>query len=110
MESERLRKRSAGASERKAIGREWMASQTSVGARRKGSQGACPTGNERLNCVVSVSKYSAKAAAGVIVPVTRRVTEPLSLTLVVIARGRVQLASQTRRAAMSRNEAAISVA
>jgi len=44
IDSARHGKRSAGSSGRKAIGRERMASCTSLGARRKGSQGESPTG------------------------------------------------------------------
>jgi len=84
-----------------------MASGTSLGARLKGSQGESLTVKARLSCVVSTSKYGAKAAPGVVVSVTRRVTEPLSLTLVVTVRGRIQLASLRRRAAMSEKVSAI---
>ena len=52
-------------------------------------------------------KYGAKTAAGV-VEETRRVTEPLSLTWAVMARGRGQFASVRTRAAMSGKAAAIS--
>jgi len=87
-----------------------MASSTSLGARRNGNQEESPTGKEQLSCVVSPSKYGAKGAAGVVVSVTRSVTEPLSLTLVVTARGRVQLASLRTRAAMSGEVEAIRMA
>jgi len=53
------------------------------------------------------SKYGEKAAAGVAGSETSRVTDPRSLTLVVTARGRIQLASLRTRAAMSRKVAAI---
>jgi len=84
-----------------------MVSWTSLEARRKGNQGESPMGKERLSCVVSTSKYGAKAAAGVVVSVISRVTDPLSLIFVVTARGRVQFASPWMHAAMSGNVAAI---
>jgi len=77
-----------------------------VGGEAEGHPGRVTHGKERLSCVLSASKYGAKAAAGVVVSVTRRVTEPLSLTLVVTTRGRLQLASLRTRAAMSRKVAA----
>jgi len=107
MESARLGKSSSGTWGRKAIGREWMVSWNSLGARRKGNKGESPTGNDLLSGVVRVSKYGAKAAAGVEGLETRRVTKPLSLTLVVTARGRVQFASRRRRATMSGKVTAI---
>jgi len=85
-----------------------MASCASLGARRKGNQGESPTGNGLLSWEERASKYGAKAAAGVVGSVTTRVTERLSLTLVVTARGRIQFASLRTRAAMSGKVAAIS--
>jgi len=99
-ESARLGKSSSALVGRNTIGREWIASWSSLGARRQGRQGEFPTGKERLSGVVSASKYSAKAAARVVGSETWRVTEPLSLTLAVTERGRVQLASLRTRAAM----------
>jgi len=84
-----------------------MASWASLGARRKGNQGDSPTGNDLLSWLERASKYGAKAAAGVAGSVTRRVTEPRSLTLVVTARGRTQFASLRMRAAMSGKVAAM---
>ena len=86
-----------------------MASWASLGARRKGNQGDSPTGKDlsRLSWVERASKYGAKAAAGVAGSVTRRVTEPRSLTLVVTARGRTHLASLRTRPALSGKVAAI---
>jgi len=84
-----------------------MASWTTLEARRKGNQGESPMGKKRLSCVVSASKYGAKAGAGVVVSVIRRVMDPLSLILVVTARGRVQFACPRMQAAMSGNVAAI---
>jgi len=78
-----------------------------LGARRKGSQGDSPTGNDQLSWLESASKYGAKAVAGVAGSVTRRVTEPRLLTLVVTARGRRPLASLRTRAAMSGKVAAM---
>ena len=99
--SARHGKRSSGSSGRNAIVREWMASCASLGARRKGSPGASPTGEDLLSWLERASKYGAKAAAGVAGSVTRSVTDPRSLTLVVTARGRAQFASLRTRAAMS---------
>ena len=59
--------------------------------------------------MVRASKYGAKAAAGVVGLETRRVTDPLSLTLAVMARGCVQFASLTTRAAILGKVAAIRV-
>jgi len=84
-----------------------MASCASLGARRKGNQGESPTGNDLLSWEERASMYGAKAAAGVVGSVTRRVTDPRSLTLVVTARGRIQFASLRTRAAMSEKVAAI---
>jgi len=78
-----------------------------VGGEAEGQLGRVSPGKQRLSCVVSASKYCAKAAAGVVVSVTRRVTEPLSLAWVVTARGRIQFASLRTPAAMSGNVAAI---
>ena len=105
--SARHGKSSSGSSGRKAIGREWMASCASLGARRKGNQGESPMGNDLLSWQERASKYGAKAAAGVAGSVTRRVTDPRSLTLVVTARGRIQFTSLRTRAAMSGKVAAI---
>jgi len=107
IDSARHGKSSSGSSGRKASGREWMARCASLGARRKGNQGDSPTGNDLLSWEDRASKYGAKAAAGVVGLVTRRVTEPRSLTLVVTARGRMQFASLRTRAAMSGKVAAI---
>jgi len=100
-------KSSMGSARRNAIRREWMVSWTSLRATQKGSQGESPMGKTGLSSVVSTSKYVGKAAAGVVVSVPTRMTEPLSLTLVVTVRGRVQLASLRTRAAMSGNVGAI---
>ena len=97
----------SGSSVSKGTGREWMASCASLEARRKGNQEDPPTGNDLLSCEERASKYGAKAAAGVAGLVRRRVTEPLSLTLVVTARGRIQLASRSTWAAISGKVAAI---
>jgi len=107
IDSARQGKRSSGSSGRKASRREWMASCASLGARRKGHQGESPTGNDLLSWQERASKYGAKAVAGVAGSVTRRVTEPRSLTLVVTVRGRIQFASLRTRAAMSGKVAAI---
>jgi len=107
IDSARQVKSSSGSSGRKAGGREWMASCASLGARRKGNQGASPTGNHLLSWQDRASKYGAKAAAGVAGLVTRRVTEPRSLTVVVSARGRIQFACLRTRAAMSGKVAAM---
>jgi len=100
IDSARHGKSSFGFSGRNAMGREWMASWASLGARRKGSQEDSPTGKDLFSWAERASKYGAKAAAGVAGSVTSRVTEPRSLTLVVTARGRLQLASLRTRAAM----------
>jgi len=107
IDSARHGKSSTPSSGRKAIGSEWMASQAPLGARRKGSQGASPTGNDLLSWEERASKYGAEAAAGVAGSVTRRVTDPRSLILVVTARGRMQFASLRTQAAMSQKVAAI---
>jgi len=107
IDSARHGKSSSGCSGRKARGREWMASCASLGARRNGNQGECPTGNDLLSWQERGSKYGAKAAVGVARSVTRRMTEPRSLTLVVTARGRLEFASLRTRAAMSEKVAAI---
>jgi len=107
IDSARHGKSSSASSGRKAIGREWMASWASLGARRKGNQGDSPTGNDLLSWLERASKYGAKAAAGVAGSVTRRVTDPRSLTLVVTARGRTHLASLRTRPALSGKVAAI---
>jgi len=107
IDSARHGKSSSGSSGRKASGREWIASCHSLGARRKGNQGESPTGNDLLSWLERASKYGAKAAAGVAGSVTRRVTDPRSLTLVVTVRGRIQFASLSTWAAMSGKEAAI---
>jgi len=52
-------------------------------------------------------EVGAKAATGMAGPLTRRVTDPRSLTLVVTARGRIQFASLRTRAAMSGKVATI---
>jgi len=106
-DSARQGNNSSVSSGRKARGREWMASSASLGARRKGNQGESPKGNDLLSWEERVSKYGAKAAAGVVGSVTSRVTEPRSLTLVVTARGRIQFASLRTRAAISGKVAAI---
>jgi len=49
-------KSSSGSSRRKAMGREWMASWVSLGARRKGSLGDSPTGNDLLSWAERASK------------------------------------------------------
>jgi len=100
-------KSSSGSSGRKVSGREWMASCASLGARRKGNQGEPPMGNDFLSWEERASNYGAKAAAGVVGWVTRRVTDPRSLTLVVTARGRMQFASLRKRTAISGKVAAI---
>jgi len=107
IDSARHRKSSSASSGRKASGREWMASCASFGARRQGNQGDSPTGNDLLSWLERASKYEAKAAAGVAGSLTRRVTDPRSLTLVVTARGRMQFASLKTRAAMSGKVAAM---
>jgi len=107
IDSARRGKSSSRSSGRKASGREWMASCDSLGARRKGGQGESPTGKDLLSRLETASKYGANAAAGVAESVTRRVTDPRSLTLVVTARGRTKFASLTRLAAMSGKVAAI---
>jgi len=107
IDSARHGKSSSGSSGRKAIGREWIASCDSLGARRKGNQGDSPSGNDLLSWQERASKYGAKAAAGVAGSVTRRVTDPQSLTLVVTVRGRIQFASLRTRAAISGKVAAI---
>jgi len=107
IDSARHGKCSPGSSGRKAIGREWIASCASLGVRRKGSQGDSPAGNNLLSWQERASKYRAKAAAGLAGWVTRRVTDPRSLTLVVTASRRIQFASLRRRAAMSGKVAAI---
>ena len=107
IDSARQGKSSSGSSGRKAMGSEWMASWGSLGARRKGNQGESPSGNDLLSWAERASKYGAKAAAGVVGSVTRRVTDPRSLTLVVTASGSIQLASLRTRAAMSGKVAAI---
>jgi len=55
---------SSGSSGRKAIGREWMASWASLGARRKGNQGESPTGKDLLSWEERASKYGAKGNRG----------------------------------------------
>jgi len=107
IDSARHGKSSSGSSGRKASGREWMSSCTSLGARRKGNQGEPTTGNDFLSWEDRASKYGAKAAAGVVGSVTTRVTDPRSLTLVVTARGRMQFASLRKRGAISGKVAAI---
>jgi len=107
MDTARHRKSSSGSSGRKASGSDWMASCDSLGARRKGIQGESPTGKDLLSWLERASKYGAKAAAGVAGSVTRRVTDPRSLTLVVTGRGRTQFASLRTRAAISGQVAAI---
>lgn len=107
IETARLGKSSSGSSERKASGKEWIASWTLLGARRKGNQEESPTVNERLRWVVRASKYRVKVAARIVVSEIRSVTDPLSLTLAVTARGRVQLAFLRTRVAMSEKVAAI---
>jgi len=109
MESKRLEKSSSGSQGRNPSGREWIANWTALGARWKGNEGESPTGNDRFSCVVRASKYGAKAAAGLVGLETRRVTDPLSLTLAVMARGSVQFASLRTRAAISEKVAAIRV-
>jgi len=47
--SARQGKSSLGSSGRKTMGREWIASWVSLGARRKGSQGESPTGKDLLS-------------------------------------------------------------
>jgi len=64
IEMARMGKSSSGSSGKQASGKEWIASWTSLIARRKGNQGAYPTGNERLRWVVWACKYGAKVAAG----------------------------------------------
>jgi len=98
---------SFGSSGRKAMGREWMASWASLGARRQVNQGDTPTGKDFLSWEARASKESAKTAAQVAGSVTRRVTDPRSLTLVVTVRGRIQFVSLRTRAAMSGKVAAI---
>ena len=49
-------KRSSGWLGRKARGREWMASCTSLGVRRKGNHGESPTGKDLLNRAERASK------------------------------------------------------
>jgi len=56
IDSARQGKRSLGSSGRKAMGREWMASWDSFGARRKGNQGDSPTGNDLLSWAERASK------------------------------------------------------
>jgi len=55
-DSARQGKSSSGSSRRKAMGRECMASWTSLGARRKGSQGDSPTGKDLLSWEERASK------------------------------------------------------
>jgi len=98
IDSARHGKSSSGSSGRKASGSEWIASCVSLGARRKGNQGDSPTGKDLLSWQERASKDGAKAVAGVAGSVTRRVTDPRSLTLVVTARGRIQFASLRTRA------------
>jgi len=107
IDSARHGKSSSGSSGRKASGREWMASCASLGAWRKGNQGVSSTGNDLLSWQERASKYGAKAAVGVPGSVTRRMTEPRSLTLVETARGRAQFASLRAQAAISGKVAAI---
>ena len=107
IDSARHEKSSCGSSGRKAIGREWMASWASLGARWQGHQGDSRTGNDLLSWHERALKYGAKAAAEVGASVTRSVTDPQSLTLVVTARGRKQFASLRTRDAMSEKVAAI---
>ena len=54
------------------------------------------------------SKYGANTDAGTEVSETIRVTESLSLTTVLRARGRIQLVLRRREAAMSGNRAIMS--
>jgi len=56
IDSARHGKSAPGSSGRKAMGREWMASWVSLGARRKGSQGESPTGNDLLSWEERASK------------------------------------------------------
>jgi len=56
IDSARQGKSSSGSSGRKAMGREWMASWASLGARRKGSQGDSPTGKDVLSWEERASK------------------------------------------------------
>ena len=56
MDSVRQGKSSSGSSGRKAIGREWMASWASLGARQMGNQGVSPTGKDLLSWEERASK------------------------------------------------------
>lgn len=49
IESARLGNSSSGSRERRVSGTEWIANWTSLGTRRKGSQGEFPTRKERLS-------------------------------------------------------------
>ena len=56
MDSARQGKTSSGVSGTKAIGREWMVSWASLGARRKGNQGDSPTGKDLVSWEERASK------------------------------------------------------
>jgi len=62
---------------------------------------------EPLSWLVRTSKYGANAVPKVVESETRRVTDPLWLTLAIMARGTVQFASLKMRAGMLGNMAAI---
>jgi len=62
---------------------------------------------ERLSYVVSQSKYGAKVAVGVVVSVTRRVTEPPALSFLVTVRGRLHFVPLRTPAVLSANVADI---
>lgn len=100
-------KSSSGLAGRNESGREWITIWISLGAGWKGTQGESLTGKEQLSWVLKASMEGVKAAAGVVWWETRRVTDPLSLALGVTARGRVQFASLSTRAAMSDTVAGI---
>jgi len=77
-----------------------------VGGEAERQPGRVSHGTDLLSWEERASKYCAKAAAGVVESVTRRLTEPRWLTLMVTARGRIQFASLRTRAAMSGKVAA----